>query len=85
MLLQHTMLIYLTSIFDGSTLVFTLMLVTFSKVFILGKNMYSLEQRKRAIKLYIKYGLKAAKFAPKAGAYAARAKAAKDKNCKKKK
>ncbi len=33
----------------------------------------------------IKYGLKAAKFAPKAGAYAARAKAAKDKNCKKKK
>ena len=33
----------------------------------------------------IKYGLKAAKFAPKAEAYAARAKAAKDKNCKKKK
>ncbi len=33
----------------------------------------------------IKYGLKAAKFAPKAGAYAARAKIAKDKNCKKKK
>ena len=33
----------------------------------------------------IKYGLKAAKFAPKAEAYAARDKAAKDKNCKKKK